>query len=132
MSASAILHAGQAAWETGRIGGGIPPLRTPEGWLEIYHGNAKPPVGQAGSSVGAYVAGALLLDLENPGRILGQSREPVLVPEADFERDGFVADVVFPTGLVERGDTLQIFYGAADAYTGVCELSRGELMNTIE
>ena len=50
------------------------------------------------------------------------------MPTADFERSGFVANVVFPTALVERGDTLSLDYGAADTFTGVVKFSREELL----
>ena len=100
-----VLHAGQSPWETGRIGGGMPPLRTPRGWLEIYHGNARDPSG----GVGPYVAGALMLDADNPAIVIGGSQEPIMAPEAEFERSGFLNEVVFPTGLVEREGRLPDF-----------------------
>jgi predicted GH43/DUF377 family glycosyl hydrolase len=56
----------------------------------------------------------------NPRRIIGHHAE-ILVPEADFEREGFVPEVVFPTGVVECGDTVLVYYGAADSATAVVE-----------
>ncbi|MBN2310323.1 MAG: glycoside hydrolase family 130 protein [Candidatus Hydrogenedentes bacterium] len=117
------FHGGAGAWESGRIGGGCPPMRTERGWLEIYHGNERSATG-----VGVYSAGAVLLDIENPQRVLGRTDGPIMVPEADFEREGFVADVVFPTGLVDRGDVLQVYYGAADANVGVVEWAKADLL----
>ena len=64
--------------------------------------------------MGAYSGGALLLDLDEPHRIVRKASEPILVPEVDFEQEGLVANVVFPTGVVDRGDTLLVYYGAAD------------------
>ena len=124
----AVLHTGQSPWEAGRIGGGAPPVRTPGGWLEIYHGNARDPRG----GVGQYVAGALMLDGENPAVVLGRTQEPIMAPEAEFERSGFLSQVVFPTGLVERDGVYQVFYGAADTYTGVVELRRDDVLAAIE
>jgi predicted GH43/DUF377 family glycosyl hydrolase len=93
--------------------------------LEIYHGSRRAAcVGE----VGAYSAGALLLDRNNPARIVRRSREPIMQPKADFERSGFVANVVFPTALVERGDMLQMYYGASDTFVGRVEFSREELL----
>ena len=57
-----------------------------------------------------------------------ETKEPIMVPEADFEREGFVPDVVFPTGLIDRGDRLQVYYGAADTNVGVVEWSKAELL----
>jgi len=122
------VRAGLGAWEIGRTGAGPPPVRTPGGWVEIYHGNDKR---DDDPGIGDYAAGALLLDLENPERLVRQSTEPILVPETDFEREGFVPNVLFPTGMVERDDTFLVYYGAADTATGVVELSRTELLNAM-
>ena len=70
----------------------------------------------------------MLLALENPARILRRTAGPIFEPAADFERHGFVPDVVFPTGIVENGDTLLVYYGAADTCTAVVEYSRAELL----
>jgi len=123
------LHSGTGAWTAGRIGGGVPPLETPEGWLEIYHGNAKPTGEQA---VGTYMAAAFLTPLDEPGRIIRHTPRPIMGPEREFERHGFVGDVVFPTGAVRRGEVLQVFYGAADENIGVVEFSMAELMDALE
>ena len=123
-----VLYGGSAAWEVGRIGAGAPPLRTDEGWLAIYHGNDKLPLG---AGVGRYVAAALLLDLENPRRVIRRSADPIMVPETDFESDGFVPQVVFPSGIVRHDQTLQVFYGAADTNAGVVEFSQRELLDML-
>ena len=123
------LRAGVGEWEIGRTGAGPPPVRTSEGWVQIYHGNDKR---DDDPGIGNYAAGALLLDLEDPKRVVRQSTEPILVPETEFEREGFVPNVIFPTGIVERDDTLLIYYGAADAATGVVEISRSELLDALD
>ena len=119
------MHSGRGIWETGRIGGGTPPIRVPEGWLELYHGNRFP---TRPGEVGAYSAGALLLDAADPAVVLRSTPEPVFEAQADFERIGFVPDVVFPTGIIEAGDRLRVYYGAADTATAVVEFARDELM----
>ena len=119
------MHGGSGAWETGRIGAGPPPIRTADGWLALYHGNRHP---TRPGEVGAYAAGALLLDPEAPARVLRRTPEAIMEPTADIERHGFVPDVIFPTGLVEAGETLLVYYGAADACTAVVEFARGELL----
>jgi predicted GH43/DUF377 family glycosyl hydrolase len=123
-----VLPVASSTWETGRIGAGTPPIRTPRGWIEIYHGCRQE---RAESGVGVYSAGALLLGLDDPRRVIARSAEPILVPETDFEREGFVPNVVFPTGIVERGDTVLVYYGAADTATAVVELSRRELLGAL-
>jgi len=118
-------------WRMGRIGGGCPPIETLHGWLEIYHGNSKKP-GSARDDVGVYSAGAILLAHDNPRKIVKQTTQPIMVPETEFETEGFVNNVVFPTGVVERDETLIIYYGAADAVTAVVEWSRDELLERME
>jgi len=124
-----VLHTGAGSWETGRIGAGPPPIRVDGGWLAIYHGSRQP---TRPGEVGAYSGGALLLDAEDPTRILARTPEPFLVPAADFERHGFVPDVVFPTGIVETGDTLLVYYGAADSGTAVAAFDRYDLLAALD
>ena len=119
------LFGGAGDWEDGRVGAGAPPLATPEGWLEIYHGNRRPEVV---GEVGAYCAGAMLLAKDDPTRVLKVSREPILEPQVDFENEGFVSNVVFPTGVVEEDDRLLIYYGASDKYCAMAEVSRHDVM----
>ena len=123
------LYRGRMAWETGRVGAGAPPVRTERGWLELYHGNLRP--SRAGE-VGAYCAGAMLLDGENPCHLLQVAPRPVLEPTEDYERVGFVPDVVFPTGIVESKGRILVYYGAADACTGVAEIQADELWTAFE
>ena len=118
---------GSQVWDIGRIGAGTPPLRTAQGWLEMYHGNSRQ---EEDKGIGAYSAGALLLDLENPRRILG-ARGKLFAPERDYERQGFVPNVVFPTGIVEQGGTALIYYGAADTCTAVVEFSLAEILKVM-
>jgi predicted GH43/DUF377 family glycosyl hydrolase len=122
------LHGGTARWETGRIGAGAPPVRVGDHWLEIYHGSQTPP---AAGAVGVYSAGAMLLDGENPAHVLGYTRDALLAPQAEFEQQGFVPQVVFPTGLIARDDHLLIYYGAADTSTAVVELPCRELVASL-
>lgn len=117
------------AWRSGRVGAGAPPIRVQDGWLEIYHGNTQP--SHAGD-VGAYFGGAILLDPQDPSRVIRRSEHPVLAPEMDFEVSGFVPKVVFPTGVVPAGDSLLIYYGAADTCVGMVELSQRDLLESCE
>ena len=93
-------------WEADRVGAGAPPVRTDEGWLEIYH---------AADADGVYRLGAMLSELEKPQRVITRSREPVLTPERDYELAGVYGNCVFHNGLVAEPDgTLRVYYGAAD------------------
>jgi predicted GH43/DUF377 family glycosyl hydrolase len=119
------LHSGGGEWETGRVGAGTPPVRTDDGWVEIYHGNRQP---TERGEVGMYSTGVLLLDLENPAKILRRTASSIFEPTAAFERNGFVPDVVFPTGVVETSTSYLVYYGAADCCTAVVEFDRAELL----
>ncbi len=120
------LSGGQ--WQSGRVGAGPPPLRVPEGWLAIYHGNRHP---TRPGEVGEYAAGAVLLDANEPTRVLKWTATPFMRPEVEFETAGFVPNVVFPTGLVQDGEKLLVYYGAADAVTAVAEFSLPELLDAM-
>jgi predicted GH43/DUF377 family glycosyl hydrolase len=115
-------------WQSGRVGAGTPPFRVADGWLEIYHGNQQP---TGPGEVGTYFGAALLLDPDEPARVLRRSPEPFFIPEADFEVNGFVPNVVFPTGVVKDGATLLVYYGAADAVTAVAEFSEREILDAM-
>jgi predicted GH43/DUF377 family glycosyl hydrolase len=117
-----------ASWDSGRIGAGPPPLRVPEGWLVIYHGNERP---KRPGDVGSYSAGAILLAYEDPRRILRRSTVPLFTPQADFEREGFVSNVVFPTGIVADGHSLFVYYGACDTISAVVQLSLDEILDSL-
>jgi predicted GH43/DUF377 family glycosyl hydrolase len=110
-----LLHAREAGWwDARKIGLNAPPLQTAEGWLLLYHGV------RATAAGAIYRLGLALLDLERPDRVIARSNEWFFGPEAPYERSGDVPQVVFPCGwaLLEDGDTLRVYYGAAD--TSVC------------
>ena len=118
-----LMEVRPGMWDSARIGCGPPPLRTKKGWLEIYHG----------SDNRGYCLGAVLLDLKNPRRVLARSREPILVPEAPYEKQGYVPNVVFSCGEIVRPDgTLWIYYGGADRVIAGCETSIDEILRSLE
>ena len=115
----------RGAWESGRVGAGAPPVRIAEGWLILYHGNLR--LTRLGE-VGAYHGAALILDADDPARVQMQSSGSILAPTETYEREGFVKDVVFPTGIVKRGDEFFVYYGAGDTSTAVWRTSVREMV----
>jgi beta-1,2-mannobiose phosphorylase / 1,2-beta-oligomannan phosphorylase len=95
-----------------------------DAWLAIYHGVTAAPL--------TYSLGALLLDAGDPSRVLGRSREPILAPEAPYERQGFFGNVIFTCGLRSEGDLVRIYYGAADGVTCVADLSLAHILAGLE
>jgi predicted GH43/DUF377 family glycosyl hydrolase len=115
-------------FEAVKIGAGPPPLRVPQGWLLIHHGVA----GRLAPGWGLqqdlnYSAGAMLLDVNDPGRVLARTTTPILAPELSDERLGPVPNVVFPTAIETIGERTFVFYGMADARIGVAELESTEV-----
>lgn len=109
----------EGTWDEERIGAGLTPIKTEEGWLVLYHG--------AKDSV--YSMGALLLDLDNPRKILARSENPVMVPEMDYEKDGFFSEVVFGCGgIVTEDDTVIMYYGVADTSIACCEIKLSDIL----
>ena len=118
-----ILRLQEAAWDEARIGAGAPPLRTPQGWLEIYHGV---------NHAGVYMLGLTLLAADNPARVLARGLQPLLVPEADYEINGFFGKVVFSCGALCEDGLLKIYYGAADAYMGYATIPLAEALDCLQ
>ncbi len=106
------------------IGSGPPPIKTREGWLHIYHG-----VAHHFGSASIYQAGAVLLDLKDPRKVLARTRQNILEPRELYELTGQVPNVVFPSGLIcETYDAqgfalpeaeIKVYYGAADTVVGL-------------
>jgi beta-1,2-mannobiose phosphorylase / 1,2-beta-oligomannan phosphorylase len=122
---SLVAAARPGMWDDLKIGGGAVPFRVHarrrDAWLAIYHGVTRSPP--------TYSLGALLLDLHDPSKVIGRSRDPILRPEAAYEREGFYGDVVFTCGALLDGDTVRIYYGAADAVMAVADLSLAEILS---
>jgi predicted GH43/DUF377 family glycosyl hydrolase len=101
-----LAHSRTGHWDCARVGAGAAPIRTPQGWLEIYHG---------ASWTNRYCLGALLLDLNEPWRVLARSETPIMEPLTPYELQGFFGQVIFTNGHVVDGDRVTIYYGAADS-----------------
>ena len=111
--------------EVSYIGGGCPPVETEKGWLVIYHGVHDTTKGYV------YSACAALLDLTDPSKEIARLPYPLFKPEFEWELKGEVNNVVFPTGAVLFGDTLYIYYGAADVQIAVASLSLSALLTEL-
>src|SRR5574338_827436 len=115
-----LLSVEQVPFANEKIGPGAPPIRTSKGWLEVFHAvETASTLGKNGWEDNwnkKYYAGVMLLDLENPRKILGICPEPLLSLEAPYEvSGGFRNGVIFPTAVVpEQDGEVKIYYGAAD------------------
>jgi predicted GH43/DUF377 family glycosyl hydrolase/glycosyltransferase involved in cell wall biosynthesis len=110
-------------WDEMRIGASLVPIRTDDGWLELYHGADR---------MNRYGMGALLLDHGDPTKVLARSTRPLLSAEEPYEKEGFLHDVVFPSGHVDLGDgQIRVFYGAADTTVCAADVALDDVMATL-
>ena len=114
-----------AWWDANKIGLSPPPIETPEGWLVIYHG-----VKQSCSGC-IYRLGLALFDLKKPELCIKRGSEWIFAPMEPYEQHGDVGNVVFPCGhtIAADGDTINIYYGAADTCIA---LATGSIKNMLE
>ncbi|OQA02872.1 MAG: Beta-1,4-mannooligosaccharide phosphorylase [bacterium ADurb.Bin400] len=117
-----LLKTRKNSWDSGKIGAGSPPIKTEHGWLLFYHGTDHQNI---------YRLGIILLDLDDPTKVLYRSEEPVLEPEKPYEKEGLVPNVVFTCGVVEKDDKFFVYYGAADRCIGVATIERERLFYEI-
>jgi predicted GH43/DUF377 family glycosyl hydrolase len=116
---SVAMEPQDGTWTDDRIGCCGPPIRTKEGWLEIFH---------ASDATGRYALGAMLSELDRPEKLICWSSRPIFEPEMDYEKNGVYGNCVFNNGFVAEADgTIRVYYGAADttcacAITSVDEL----------
>ncbi|TSD67357.1 glycosidase [Inquilinus sp. KBS0705] len=118
-----IVKTREGMWDSGRVGGGAAPIKTEKGWLEIYHGATKEH---------RYCLGAVLLDLDDPSIVLARTADPIMEPTAPYEVTGFFGHVVFTNGHVLDGDTLTIYYGAADEHVCGATFSIKEILAALD
>lgn len=115
------LMKNEYTWENGKIGGATPPVKTEAGWLTLYHAVEKRlnKCNWHQDYHFCYRTGVMLLDLDDPRKILARAPYPIMEPEANYEKFGTVNNVVFATGIIQLDDELFIYYGAADTVTCV-------------
>ena len=134
-------------WDSGRVGAGPPPIKTKKGWLLFYHGiKEKSSIDR--SIIGkirkffrikdkrlVYNAGAVLLDLKNPAKILAKTKNPIILPNQKYEKGTFEKkDVVFPTGLVmdKNGKDILLYSGGGDIVTTVRKIALKNIFDKLE
>ena len=117
-----LLRPRDNQWENIKIGGGAYPLKTPGGWLEIYHGKGD------GDKYSLFL---LLMDLNEPWAILKRGKAPFVFPDLPYETEGFFPHVVFSNGIVERNEgEILLYYGACDETSCLIETSIEELLSS--
>jgi predicted GH43/DUF377 family glycosyl hydrolase len=119
-----IIKTRKGLWDSKRVGAGAAPIKTEKGWLEIYHG---------ANDKHQYCLGAFLMDLEDPSKVIARTEQPIMVPSAEYELKGFFGEVVFTNGHVVApdGDTVTIYYGAADEFVCGAEISIKEIFSLL-
>jgi len=117
-----IVRTRKGKWDSVRVGAGGSPIRTDRGWLEIYHG---------ADEQNRYCLGAILLDLENPAKVLARTDDPIMEPDQEYEKNGFFGNVVFTNGHIVEGDQLTIYYGASDEVICGARFSIGEILTRL-
>jgi predicted GH43/DUF377 family glycosyl hydrolase len=122
LSNSVLLLKPEQDWEELKVGAGPSPIKTKEGWLLIYHGVSADKV---------YRAGAALLDLDDPRKVIARTKQPILEPEEGYEKIGDVNNVVFPTGTVLIDKKIFLYYGGADRVCCVASANLDELVEHI-
>jgi predicted GH43/DUF377 family glycosyl hydrolase len=109
-----IAQARKDKWDNTKVGIAGPPIETEEGWILLYHAVSGPEF--------AYKIGAMLLDYEDPRRILSRTEDPLFGPEEPYELSGSVPNVVFSCGSVVINGVVYLYYGGADTVTGVATM----------
>lgn len=118
-----LFYTPKEKWEDLKCGASCPPIKVKEGWLLIYHG--------VSSKDQCYRVGAMLLDLKNPKKIIGRTKNFIMEPEEKYETNGFYNGCVFPTGIVNYKNTLYIYYGAGDKCICLATIKTNDLIKEI-
>jgi predicted GH43/DUF377 family glycosyl hydrolase len=120
--AATTLQSPERPWELLQLGNCGSPIETPDGWLVLTHG-----VGP----MRVYSIGAVLLDLDDPTRMLARLSAPLMSPD-ETERDGYVPNVVYSCGALLHGNSLVIPYGISDATVGIAVVPLDELLDSLQ
>lgn len=117
-----ILGPRPGMWDSLKVGIAGPPIKTPKGWLLFYH---------AVTANHEYCLGAALLDLNDHTVVIGRSVLPLMSPVEQWEREGWISNVVFPCGQIVKDGLVYLYYGGADHVVGVATIDLMDLTNSL-
>ncbi len=132
-----VLGVEDVPWANDKIGPTASPIRTEQGWLTLFHAvdrdETRGKNGWETRWTKRYTAGLMLLDLENPAKVLSVYKEPLIAPDTPIETDaGFRENVIFPCGTVAEDDgSVKIYYGASDTCVCLAEANVNELLKLL-
>ncbi len=114
----------KGCWDKWLRGAGAPPIKTCDGWLLFYHA--------MDNDWSKYKVGAMLLDIDDPTKILRRSKEPVLEPNESYENCGYKPGVVYVSGAVVKDGKLLVYYGCSDSYVGIAYANLDEFLEALK
>ncbi len=120
-----VVLEGEYGFQARHIGAGAPPIKTKQGWLLINHSVEPKNKGRI------YHANAALLNLKNPLKVIARLPYPLITPEKNYELEGHVNNVIFPTGTSQFKDRLYIYYGTSDSYVAVASVNLNSLIKEL-
>ncbi|KND51748.1 MAG: Glycosidase PH1107-related protein [Parcubacteria bacterium C7867-001] len=112
------------SWHKRMRSAGPPPIRTPEGWLVLYHATDH--------ESHRYKLGAALLDLADPRKVIARSSVPALVPDAHYENEGAKSGIVYACGALIQDGFLRVYYGAADTVVCSAKIELGGFLKRLK
>ncbi len=118
-----LLKARSDKWDSKKVGISAPPIKTEKGWILFYHGI---------SHDNCYRVGAVLLDLNDPTKVLTRTDKPLFEPVEEYEKKGQVPNVVFPCGAIVIKDTVFIYYGGADEVVNVASMKLADILEILK
>lgn len=119
-----VIKIRENEWDSRKIGAGAPPIKTPNGWLLIYYAVDE-------KELEKYKIGAMILDAQNPERVLHRSAQPILEPTEWYENQGHKSGITYPCGAVVKDKKLLVYYGGADSYVCVAWANFNEFMHAL-
>ncbi len=114
----------KGVWDNWVRGAGPPPLKTKYGWLLLYHAVSE--------GEGRYKVGAMLLDLDDPTKVICRSKAPVLIPEEAYENDGYKTGVVYASGAIVKNNNIIVYYGGSDNYVCAASAPLDEFLESLK